>query len=30
MIEKLSKYAIEEEEQPNSVWDDLKKLLDNE
>jgi len=30
MIEKLSKYVIEEEEQPNSVWDDLKKLLDNE
>lgn len=30
MIEKLSKYVIEEDEQPNSVWDDLKKLLDNE
>jgi uncharacterized metal-binding protein YceD (DUF177 family) len=30
MIEKLSKYVVEEEEQPNSVWDDLKKLLDNE
>ena len=30
MIEKLSKYIIKEEEQKTSVWNDLKKLLDNE
>jgi len=30
MIEKLSKYVVKEDEQKNSVWNDLKKLLDNE
>ena len=30
MIEKLNKYIIKEKEQKTSVWNDLKKLLDNE
>ena len=30
MIEKLDKYVIREGEEINSVWNDLKKLLDNE
>ena len=30
MIEKLRKYVVKEEEQKTSVWNDLKKLLDNE
>lgn len=30
MIEKLNKYVIREDEKNNSVWNDLKKLLDNE
>ncbi|MFY9150728.1 MAG: DUF177 domain-containing protein [Prolixibacteraceae bacterium] len=30
MIEKLNKYVIKEDEKNNSVWNDLKKLLDNE
>jgi uncharacterized metal-binding protein YceD (DUF177 family) len=30
MIEKLNKYVIREEEKKTSVWNDLKKLLDNE
>ena len=30
MIKKLSKYIIKEEEPKTSVWNDLKKLLDNE
>ncbi len=30
MIEKLSKYVVKEDGDKNSVWNDLKKLLDNE
>ena len=30
MIEKLSKYVIKEDQEKTSVWNDLKKLLDNE
>ncbi len=30
MIEKLDKYVVREGEEMNSVWNDLKKLLDNE
>lgn len=30
MIEKLSKYVIKEDKGDNPVWNDLKKLLDNE
>ena len=30
MIEKLSKYIIREDEENKSIWNDLKKLLDNE
>jgi len=30
MIEKLDKYMIKEDEEKNSVWNDLRKLLDNE
>jgi uncharacterized protein len=30
MIEKLSKYVIREEKLKTTVWNDLKKLLDNE
>jgi uncharacterized metal-binding protein YceD (DUF177 family) len=30
MIEKLNKYVIREEVQKTTVWNDLKKLLDNE
>ena len=30
MIEKLNKYVIREEEKKTTVWNDLKKLLDNE
>lgn len=30
MIEKLDKYIVREGETPNSAWNDLKKLLDNE
>lgn len=30
MIEKLDKYVVREDEVKNPVWNDLKKLLDNE
>ena len=30
MIEKLEKYVVKEDEIKNPVWNDLKKLLDNE
>ncbi len=30
MIEKLEKYVVKEDELKNPVWNDLKKLLDNE
>ncbi|HZL12180.1 MAG TPA: DUF177 domain-containing protein [Prolixibacteraceae bacterium] len=30
MIEKLDKYIVREGEEKNSVWNELKKLLDNE
>lgn len=30
MIEKLSKYVVKEDRENNPVWNDLKKLLDNE
>ena len=30
MIEKLNKYILKEDEVKNPVWNDLKKLLDNE
>jgi uncharacterized metal-binding protein YceD (DUF177 family) len=30
MIEKLNKYVLKEDEVKNPVWNDLKKLLDNE
>ncbi len=30
MIEKLNRYVIREEEKKTTVWNDLKKLLDNE
>jgi len=30
MIEKLKKYVVKEDEGENPVWNDLKKLLDNE
>ena len=30
MIAKLNEYVIREEERKNTVWNDLKKLLDNE
>jgi uncharacterized protein len=30
MIEKLGKYIVREDEENKSIWNDLKKLLDNE
>jgi len=30
MIEKLGKYIVREGEENRTVWNDLKKLLDNE
>lgn len=30
MIEKLGKYVIREDEKKESIWNDLKKLIDNE
>jgi len=30
MIEKLDKYVVREGEENSTVWNDLKKLLDNE
>lgn len=30
MIEKLKKYVVKDDKQNNPVWDDLKKLLNNE
>ena len=30
MIEKLEKYVVREDEENKSIWNDLKKLLDNE
>ena len=30
MLEKLEKYIVKEDEAKSSVWNDLKKLLDNE
>jgi uncharacterized metal-binding protein YceD (DUF177 family) len=30
MLEKLNKYIIKEGGEQNSVWNDLRKLLDNE
>jgi len=30
MIGKLEKYVVREDEVKNPIWNDLKKLLDNE